>query len=317
MHRIGYFLTDGFQVMALGTQSVFEFANLVAREQVYEVTNYSLAGGETRSSQGVVVKTRAVGDGTEADSWLVSGVVDPTAHVPDPRELDFVRRAGASARRTVGLCTGAFVLAEAGLLDARRATTHWAYLEALGQRYPRTRVDGDRLFVEDGPVWTSAGLTAAMDLSLGLVERDLGPEIATRVAQVMVMDGRRSGKQSQHSEMLRLAPRSDRIQLALDYVRKHLSHPLRVEDLAQAANLSARQFGRIFRAETGQSPAKAITRLRIEAARNLIERGRHSLEVIARETGFRDRNHLREVFVRECGAAPRILRRDARSGDAQ
>jgi transcriptional regulator GlxA family with amidase domain len=317
MHRIGFFLMDNFQVMALGTQSVFEFANVVAREQVYQVTNYSLAGGTLRSSQGVSINTVAVADGSEADSWMISGVVDPVAWVTSPAELDFIVRASTQARRTVGLCTGAFVLGEAGLLDARRATTHWAFVELLQKRNPRARIEQDRIFIVDGPIWTSAGLTAAMDLALGMVEKDLGPEIATRVARVLVMDHRRSGGQSQQSELLTLAPKSDRVQSALEYARKNLAQPIRVEDLARAANLSPRQFSRIFQSETGQSPAKAIEQLRVEAARNMIERGRHPLEVIARETGFRDREHLREVFVREVGVAPQSLRREARDGQAE
>jgi transcriptional regulator GlxA family with amidase domain len=315
MHRIGYFLTDEFQVMALGTQSVFEFANLVAREPVYEVRNYSLAGGEVLSSQGVFVRTLAVGDGSEADSWMVSGVVDPTRRIIPKEELRFIHQATQLSRRTVGLCTGAFVLGEAGLLDGRRATTHWAYSEALQRMCPEARIEADHIFIVDGPIWTSAGLTAAMDLALGMVEKDLGPEIATAVARVLVMNQRRSGGQSQQSAMLKLAPKSDRVQTALEYARKHLAQPIRVDDLARVANLSPRQFGRIFQAETGKSPAKAIEQLRLEAARTMIERGRHPLEVIARETGFRDRGHLREVLVRECGVNPQSLRREAR-GDA-
>jgi len=317
MHRISFFLTEGFQVMALGIQTVFEFANTVAREQVYHVANYSLAGGEVRTSQGIAVVTQAVGAATEADSWMISGVRDPTARATPPDELAFVVRASAQARRTVGLCTGAFVLAEAGLLDGRRATTHWAYADVLRARHPLARIEADRIFIVDGPIWTSAGLTAAMDMALGMVEKDLGPEIATSVARVLVMEQRRAGGQPQQSELLKLAPKSDRVQTALEYARKNLGQPLRVDDLAKVANLSPRQFGRIFQSETGQSPAKAIEQLRVEAARNLIERGRHPLEVIARETGFRDREHLREVFVREVGVAPQALRRDARSASEE
>jgi transcriptional regulator GlxA family with amidase domain len=317
MHRIGYFLTDGFQVMAIGTQSVFEFANVVARERVYEVTNYSIAGGETRSSLGVSVTTQPADVGTAADTWMISGVVNPTDHITTAEELEFIGHASKHSRRTAGLCTGAFVLGEAGLLDGKRATTHWAYADALKVRYPLAQVEADRIFIVDGTIWTSAGLTAAMDLALGMVEKDLGPDIATSVARVLVMNHRRSGGQPQHSEMLKLAPKSDRIQIALEYARQNLSSPLRVDDLAKAAHLSARQFGRIFLSETGQSPAKAIEQLRLEAARNMIERGRHSLEVIARETGFRDRSHLREVFVRGYGVTPQSLRRDARSSVAE
>ena len=312
MHRIGYFLTDGFQIIALGTQAVFEFANIVLREQAYQVTNYSVAGGDTLSSQGVSVKTQAVRDGSEADTWMISGIVDPTSRPTAPKELQFIKKASKQSRRTVGLCTGTFSLGEAGLLDGKRATTHWAYTDLLQNRHPLAKIEADRLFIVDGAIWTSAGLTAAMDLALGIVELDLGADVANAVARVLVMDYRRSGGQSQQSELLKLDPKSDRVQMALKYARKNLARPIRVGDLAQAANLSPRQFSRIFQAETGQSPAKAIEQLRLEAARNMIERGRHPLEVIARETGFRDRSHLREVFVREYGTPPQSLRREAR-----
>ncbi|WP_321789546.1 MULTISPECIES: GlxA family transcriptional regulator [Paraburkholderia] len=315
MHRIGYFLTDGFQVMAIGTQTVFEIANVVAREQIYSVTNYSLAGGETKASLGVSVNTQPVDSTAVADTWMVSGIVNPIGRTTAPEELRFVIEASERSRRTAGLCTGGFVLGEAGLLDGRRATTHWAFAAAMQERWPKAEVEADRIFIVDGPIWTSAGLTAAMDLALGMVEKDQGPDFANSVARALVMHHRRSGGQSQHSEMLALAPKSDRIQLALEYARVNLSKPLRVDDLAKAAHLSPRQFGRIFLAETGESPAKAIERLRLEAARNMIERGRHPLETIARETGFRDRRHLREVFVRGFGVSPQSLRRDARSDE--
>ena len=312
MHRIGYFLTEGFQVMAIGTQTVFEFANTVAKENVYEVLNYSLCGREVRSSIGASVATLAADQDAAADTWMISGVVDPLAKDAEPEELAFVRQAAAHARRVAGLCTGAFVLADAGLLDGRRATTHWAYADALKARHPRVQMEPDRIFIVDDGIWTSAGLTAAMDLALGMVEKDLGPEIAQRVAHVLVMHHRRTGGQSQHSELLRLAPKTDRIQFALEYARQNLSKPLSVDELAGVANLSTRQFSRVFQSETGHSPAKAIEQLRLEAARNMVERGRHSLEIIARETGFRDRKHLREVFIRSFGVTPQSLRRDHR-----
>ncbi|MDN7591710.1 GlxA family transcriptional regulator [Burkholderia seminalis] len=313
MHRIGYLLTDEFQVMAIGTQTIFEFANVLARERVYQVTNYSVSGGPIRSSLGVSVVTEAMNSRTAADTWMISGVIDPTNHVTPPSELELIVSASARSRRIAGLCTGAFALAEAGLLDGRRATTHWAYVEALKARYPLTQVEDDRIFIVDESIWTSAGLTAAMDLALGMVEKDLGPDIATSVARVLVMERRRSGGQPQRSQLLELAPKSDRIQMALTYARQNLSKPLRVDDLAKAAHLSTRQFGRIFLSETGHSPAKAIEQLRLEVARNMVECSRHSLEIIARETGFRDRRHLREVFVRGYGVSPQSLRRDSRS----
>lgn len=312
MHRIGYLMTDRFQVMAIGSQSVFEFANVVTREPFYEVTNYSLAGGPVRSSLGVAVATQPADVHTTADTWMIGGVIDPLGMPASATELAFIKHAAAHSRRIAGLCTGAFVLADAGLLDGRRATTHWAYAQALRLRYPKVQVEPDRIFVVDDAIWTSAGLTAAMDLALGMVEKDLGGDVARSVARVLVMQQRRSGGQSQHSELLNMAPRSDKIQMALDYVQQHLATTIRVEDMARAAHLSVRQFSRVFVAETGRSPARAVEQLRLEAARNMIERGRHSLEVVARETGFRDRRHLREVFLRGYGITPQSLRRDAR-----
>jgi transcriptional regulator GlxA family with amidase domain len=204
------------------------------------------------------------------------------------------------------------MLAQAGVLDGRRATTHWAYAAQLRELFPQVEVEEDRIFIVDGSIWTSAGMTAALDMALGMVEKDLGAELARSVAHRMVMHQRRSGGQSQHSELLSLSPKSDRIQHALDYARQHLSRPLSVEELADVVHLSPRQFTRVFTAETGQSPAKAVESLRLEAARVMIEQSRHSLDTVARETGFRDRRHMREVFMRGFGVPPQAVRRDAR-----
>jgi len=157
-------------------------------------------------------------------------------------------------------------------------------------------------------------MTAGLDLALAMVEKDLGAEAARSTAHKLVMQQRRAGGQSQHSELLTLAPKSDRIQNALNYARQNLKRALTVEELADAVHLSPRQFSRVFTLETGQSPAKAIERLRLEAARLMIERSRHSLDVIAKENGFRDRRHLRDAFVRGFGVPPQAVRRDARAG---
>jgi len=312
MHRIGYLLTDGFQVLSLATQTVFEFANLVAREPFYTIENFSPAGGLVRSSLGVGLDTRPLEAPRLADTWIIVGVNDPLTSETPAAVLDFVRQASAQARRTVGICTGGFVLAEAGLLAGRRATTHWAYAQAMQKLYADIAVEDDRIYIVDGPIWTSAGMTAGLDLALGMVEKDLGAEAARSVAHKLVMHQHRSGGQSQHSEMLDLAPKSDRIQSALNYARSHLSRAISVEELADFVHLSPRQFTRVFTAETGQSPAKAIEGLRLEAARLMIEQSRHSLEVVAREVGFRDRRHLREAFMRGFGVPPQAVRRDAR-----
>ncbi|PLP97226.1 GlxA family transcriptional regulator [Cupriavidus pauculus] len=312
MHRVGFLLMDGFQVMALAAQSVFEYANLVAGEPFYRIESYSVAGGPVRSSLGMAVETRPASTRVTIDTWVLAGAADPVA-TPTPQPvLDFVRKGAPRARRVASICTGAFILAEAGLLDGRRATTHWFYARDMQRAHPQVRVEDDRIHIVDGPIWTSAGMTAGLDLALAMVETDLGGDVARSVAHKLVMYQRRSGGQSQHSELLDLAPKSDRIQSALDYARKHLHQPLTVEDLAGAVHLSPRQFSRVFTAETGQSPAKAVESLRLEAARLMIEQSRHPLDVVAKETGFRDRRHLREAFIRGFGMPPQAVRREAR-----
>ena len=224
----------------------------------------------------------------------------------------YIAEAGQKCRRVAGVCTGAFLLAEAGLLDGRSATTHWAYASDLQQRYPAVRVDDDRIFVSDGNVWTSAGMTAAIDLALALIEEDHGAELSRAVARRLVVYHRRPGGQSQFSALLDLEPRSDRVRRALTYAKENLRNALNVEELAEAASLSPRQFSRIFRDETGQSPAKAVERLRLEAAKAMLEEGRHSLDVVARDTGFADRDRMRRAFLRFFGQPPQSLRRSLR-----
>jgi transcriptional regulator GlxA family with amidase domain len=204
------------------------------------------------------------------------------------------------------------MLAQAGILDGRRVTTHWGYARELQSRFPKVKVDEDRIFVIDGPVWTSAGMTAGIDLALAMVERDLGVEIARAVAKKMVVYHRRAGGQSQFSTLLELEPKSDRIQSAVSYARRNLQTALSVEQLAEVANLSPRQFSRAFRAETGQSPAKAVENLRVEAARLLMEQGQLPIDTVARETGFADRERMRRAFLRAFGQPPQAIRRAGR-----
>jgi transcriptional regulator GlxA family with amidase domain len=311
MSRIGFLICDGFNILALATQSVFEYANIVADEPFYELETFSAEGGDIRSSTGLTIRTRSLQEPVDVDTWIVGGINDPLSSPPD-NIVAFLRNASSRARRIGAICTGGFVLAEAGLLKQRRATTHWKYVGEMRSRFPEIHVQEDQIYVVDGPIWTSAGGTAGLDLALAMVERDLGAETARSVAHMHVMQQRRAGGQSQHSEMLDLAPKSDRIQNVLNYVRQNLSRSLTVEELADIARLSPRQFSRVFTLETGESPAKAVERLRLEAARLMIEQSRHTLEVIARETGFRDRDHMREVFMREVGRPPQVLRRDKR-----
>jgi transcriptional regulator GlxA family with amidase domain len=183
----------------------------------------------------------------------------------------------------------------------------------LQARFPKVKVEEDRIFVVDGPVWTSAGMTTGIDLALAMVEQDLGADVARAVARQLVVYHRRAGGQSQFSALLELEPKSDRIQSALAYAKRNLDKPLTVRQLAEAAHLSPRQFSRAFRAETGHSPAKALENLRIETAQLMMEQSRHPIDVIARQTGFADRARMRRAFLRAFGQSPQVIRRNARA----
>jgi transcriptional regulator GlxA family with amidase domain len=308
VQQIGFVVYPGFSVLSLSALAVFEFANIAHGTPVYAVETLSDRGGPVRSSIGVTIETSPVAR-SGYDTLIVAGGAD--ARPAGPELVALLREAPDRYRRVVATCTGAFTLAEAGLLDGRRATTHWFYARDLAARFPQVKVEEDRIFIADGPVWTSAGATAAIDLSLALVEQDLGTEIARAVARKMVVYHRRAGGQSQFSELLDLEPKSDRIQRALTYARRNLHTPLSVPQLAEAANLSPRQFSRTFQAETGQSPAKAVERLRVEAARLMMEQSRHPIEVVARQTGFADRDRMRRAFMRAFGQPPQAIRRNA------
>jgi transcriptional regulator GlxA family with amidase domain len=308
MLRIGIVLYPGFQTMNLGVVAVLETANFTAPHPLYEIVLLSEAGGLVRSSAGFSVDTQAF-DRSKFDTLLVVG--DNEATVAPPSLVAFLQKAAKRCRRIGATCTGAFNLAQAGILDGRKATTHWRFASRLQREYSKINVEQDRIFIIDGPVWTSAGMTACIDLALALVEKDLGPEVARLVAKKMVVYHRRAGGQSQYSALLELEPRSDRIQSALTYAKEHLDKELLVEELAEAAHLSPRQFSRAFRAETGQTPAKAVENLRIEAARLMLESGRHPIDIVARDTGFGDRNRMRRAFLRAFGQPPQMIRRAA------
>jgi transcriptional regulator GlxA family with amidase domain len=308
MLRIGMVLYPGFQTMNLGVIAVLETANFTAPHPLYEIVLLSEAGGLVRSSAGFSVDTQAF-DRSKFDTLLVVG--DNEATVAPPSLVAFLQKAAKRCRRIGATCTGAFNLAQAGILDGRKATTHWRFASRLQREYSKINVEQDRIFIIDGPVWTSAGMTACIDLALALVEKDLGPEVARLVAKKMVVYHRRAGGQSQYSALLELEPRSDRIQSALTYAKEHLDKELLVEELAEAAHLSPRQFSRAFRAETGQTPAKAVENLRIEAARLMLESGRHPIDIVARDTGFGDRNRMRRAFLRAFGQPPQMIRRAA------
>jgi transcriptional regulator GlxA family with amidase domain len=313
MLRIGVVLYPGFQVISLAITSVFEFANLTVGEPLYEWVLLSEEGGPVTASGGFDVHTSPFGD-EDFDTLLVVG--DNDVLPPRPAVVTFLQRSAGKVRRIGATCTGAFTLARAGLLDGKRATTHWYHASRFRREHPTALLEEDRIFVIDGAVWTSAGASACIDLALALVEKDAGIEVARMVAKKLVVYYRRAGGQSQFSALLDLEPRSDRIQKALTFAKQHLDHTLSVEELAEAANLSPRQFSRAFRAETGQTPAKAVEQLRTETARLMLESGRHPIETIAKDTGFGDPDRMRRAFLRAYGQPPQVIRRASRSSNA-
>src|SRR5262245_12114683 len=313
MQRIGFVVFPGINAIGLSAISVFEFANLEMDKPVYELRLLSEAGGPVRTSIGMGLTTEPF-DAAEFDTLFVTGAIEIAQSTPGL--IQFLRRAPERYRRVAATCTGAFVLGEAGLLDGRRATTHRHYARGLQTRFPKAKVEDDPIFIVDGPIWTSAGATAAIDLALAMVEQDLGADIARAVAKDLVVYHRRAGGQSQFSTLLELEPKSDRIQSALTYAKRNLDKELSVGQLAEAARLSPRQFSRAFRAETGQSPAKAVEKLRVETARLMMEQSRHPIDIIARQTGFADRDRMRRAFLRAFGQPPQAIRRSVRAETA-
>lgn len=309
MTRIGFIVFDGFQILDLAAMTVFEMANYGHDKPLYEMHLVSEHGGMVTSSSGIPVQTESFAD-QSFDTLMVMGGVG--IHEPSTGLMDFLRQATPVSRRLASICTGAFILAASGLLDGLSATTHWRFARELQKRFPKIRVEEDRIFIREGKVWTSAGMTSCIDLSLALVEADLGVEVSRSIARNMVVYHRRAGGQSQFSALLELEPKSDRIQSALTYARGNLHKNLSVDDLAEAAHLSPRQFSRAFRAETGQTPAKAIENMRVEAAKAMIETAHHPIDVVARETGFSDPERMRRAFIRTIGQPPQAIKRIAR-----
>jgi transcriptional regulator GlxA family with amidase domain len=308
-HRIGMLIFPGFQILdAAGPIAAFEIAG---RHQGgdYAIETVAMTCGAVRSSSGVAMTAAKADAARPFDTLMISGGDGTGEASCDAPTLDFVRAAAASAGRVASVCSGASVLAAAGLLDGRRATTHWSRTAHFARRFPQVRLEPDRIFVRDGPVWTSAGITAGIDLALAMIATDLGEDIARKTAQQLVVYRRRPGGQSQFSALLELERPDARFGGLLGWARERLGEPLGVERLADQAAMSPRHFARAFAAETGVTPAKAIERLRVEAARERIEASADAIDRIAEHTGFGDPERMRRAFIRAFGQPPQALRR--------
>ncbi|OAG71545.1 AraC family transcriptional regulator [Gluconobacter japonicus] len=314
MHHVGFFVCPNHRILDLaGPLGTFEEANILIKGDAYRLTVISECGGGVVGSSGVSIDTQPSLD-TDFDTVLFIG--GDIESFQNPGTIAAAKDLTERTVRVASVCTGAFLLAETGLLDGRRATTHWRLAPELQQRYPQIRVDPDRIFISDHNVWTSAGISAGIDLALALIETDHGIEIARNVARELVVPYRRSGGQSQFSAMSRMEPESDRIRMALAFARDHLVEPLPIERLAEAARLSVRQFGRAFRSQTGETPARAVERLRVEAACARLQSGSEPIEQIAKAVGFSDPERMRRAFVKLHGHPPQAIRRAGRQDSA-
>jgi transcriptional regulator GlxA family with amidase domain len=273
----------------------------------YRVTLASRSGGPLVTSTGIAVLTAAFADlaGRPIDTLVVAGGPGVHASVQEAGTIDWVIARAADARRTCSVCTGAFLLAAAGLLDGRRATTHWRWAEALRTQYPNVSVEADPIFLRDGRIWTSAGVSAGIDMALALVEEDLGHSIALKVARRLVVFLKRPGSQTQFSAALAAQTRDNGAFGDLHaWIAANLGLELRIEHLAEQARMSPRHFARIYAASTGMTPAKAVEAMRVEAARRLLEETGRPIGWVAKRCGFRDDERMRRSFVRRIGVPP-------------
>lgn len=289
-----------------GPAEVFDYAQLEVPGAYRVKVVAASSSGSITLSNGVSLNIAPLPDPVPShDTLVVAGGIGARAAVDDQEVLDWIVRASKKAKRTASVCTGAYLLAAAGLLDDRHATTHWRYCDDLAGRYPRVELDADPVFLRDGDVWTSAGVTAGMDLALALVEDDLGPEVALAVARMLVVFLKRPGGQSQFSGALSAQQASRPALRELQaWIAGHLDADLSVAALAKRANMSERSFTRAFRREVGQTPAEYVHRLRIEHARALLEDGAPSLEAVAQASGFASAEVLRRAFHRRVGVSP-------------
>lgn len=294
-----------------GPLQVFATANerLGLPVQPYAPRVVAPAGGPVSASAGLGLATLPLPEAdSPVDTFIVAGGPGVTAAASDPALVSWVAARVARARRAASVCTGAFLLAATGQLDGRRAATHWAHCDRLKALYPRIRVEADPIFVRDGAVWTSAGVTAGIDLALALVEEDLGREAALAIARHLVMFLKRPGGQAQFSATLALQGGEDRFGDLHDWIGANLSRDLSLPALAAQAGMSERSLSRRYREATGMTPAKGVERLRLEAARRALAETRAPVKRIARECGFGTEETLRRAFLRHVSATPQDYR---------
>ncbi|MDB5430682.1 MAG: transcriptional regulator, AraC family [Caulobacter sp.] len=308
---VGIVIFPRFQLLdAAGPISAFEIAARFAGG-AYDLHIMAAEPGAVASSSGVRMHAEAFDSHMDFDTLLIAGGDGVRDAAGNEATMAFVRHAAARARRVSSVCSGAFVLATAGLLDGKRATTHWNRSASFARAFPAIRLEPDKIYVRDGETWTSAGITAGIDMALAMIGDDLGEAIARQTAQQLVVHHRRPGGQSQFSALLEL--QGGRFEALLAWARENLAEPLTVEQLAEQAAMSPRNFARAFTAQSGVTPAKAVEQLRVEAARALLDSAPLCVEDVALEVGFGDPERMRRAFLRAFGLPPQALRRAAKA----
>jgi transcriptional regulator GlxA family with amidase domain len=289
------------------------FADPIERRTSYECRVVSSRGGMVRTTIGVQLKTQSVTSLAKKpiDTLIVPGALFVDDVIRDRALVRWVMKKVPSCRRVCSVCVGSFLLADAGILDGRRATTHWMQAPLMANRYPRVTVEPDAIFVHDGEVWTSAGLTCGIDLALALIEQDYGREAAIKVARMLVVYLKRAGGQSQYSTLLaaQMHSGSDRFSELERWIAEHLKGDLRVEALAELVHMSPRNFARVYGKTRGRTPAKTVEAIRIDTARGRLEQTTDRISAIAEECGFSDEERMRAAFIRLLQISPRDYRK--------
>ncbi|QPK61829.1 GlxA family transcriptional regulator [Methylomonas sp. LL1] len=314
---IGIVVFPGVEALDItGPSEVFNFANLSLQKQgisehnIYSIKLLAKKPGPVTTMSGLqLVAPDAYGDlNAEIDTLLIPGG-DMEQVLSDTKLIDWIKAMSPKVRRLVSVCTGAFLLAEAGLLEGCKATTHWNYCQRLAREYPGIQVKPDYIFIQEGHIFTSGGITSGIDLALALLEEDWGRDLALFVARFLVVFLKRPGGQSQFSSYLacEASQRPDLRELQA-WIIEHVDQDMRIEALAERMAMSPRNFARLFLTETGMTPAKFVEMTRIDRARHLLETGELSVEAIASQTGFKDAERMRRAFIRLLAVNPRHYR---------
>src|SRR5215510_4370607 len=315
--RVIFVAYEGVSLLDLaGPLEAFIVANRFgpeARESPpYQCSVASIRGGAVRTADGLTLGTESVAGlkGKMIDTLIVPGACAVDDVTSDKALIRWVRNKAAACRRVCSVCVGSFLLAAAQLLDRRRATTHWMHCSLLSERHPAVWVERDAIFIRDGRIWTSAGVTTGIDMALALIEEDFGHELAMYVARILVVYLKRSGGQSQYSALRSAQTRSvdDAFEKLELWIAEHLTRDLSVEALARRVHMSPRNFARVYVAKRGRTPAKTVEAIRVDAARRLLVQPGSRVKSVAQRCGFNNEEHMRTAFIRSIGIPPREYR---------